>query len=77
MSQLPPAVRLLGIGWYFAFCIAGGVIGGVLLDDWLETRPVFTLLGTLLGLALALVGGYLFLIEVLGNSTRGKRSDGA
>lgn len=72
----PPAVRLLGIGWYFAFCVTGGVVGGVLLDRWLDTRPVFALIGVFLGLTLALVGGYVFLVEVLGNFRRGKQNRG-
>jgi hypothetical protein len=69
----PPVVRLLGIGWYFAFCIVGGVVGGVLLDRWLDTRPVFAVAGTFLGLGLALAGGYVFLSEALAGTIRTRR----
>lgn len=34
------------------------VLGGVFLDQWLETAPVFTLLGVLLGILAA--GGQLY-----------------
>jgi hypothetical protein len=57
---------LIGIGWYFAFCIVFGIVGGLLLDRLLDVKPVFTLLGLFLGLALAFVGGYLLLLEELG-----------
>jgi hypothetical protein len=66
MGRLPPAVRLLGIGWYFAFCIIVGIVGGVLLDRQLEKDYIFTLLGLFLGLVLAFFGGYVMLLEELG-----------
>jgi hypothetical protein len=66
MGRLPPVVRLLGIGWYFAFCIIAGIVGGVLLDRQVERDHVFTLLGLFLGLVLAFFGGYIMLIEELG-----------
>jgi hypothetical protein len=66
MGGLPPVARLIGIGWYFAFCIVFGIVGGLLLDQLLDVKPVFTLLGLFLGLALAFVGGYMLLLEELG-----------
>ena len=66
MGRLPPAVRLLGIGWYFAFCIVVGIVGGVLLDRQVEKDHIFTLLGLFLGLVLAFFGGYIMLLEELG-----------
>jgi hypothetical protein len=66
MGRLPPAVRLLGIGWYFAFCIVVGIVGGVLLDRQVEKDHIFTLLGLFLGLVLAFFGGYVMLLEALG-----------
>jgi F0F1-type ATP synthase assembly protein I len=65
LGGLPPSIRLIGIGWYVAFCIAFGVIGGVLLDRWLDTRPLLTLLGLTVGLILAFWGGYRQLTQVL------------
>jgi F0F1-type ATP synthase assembly protein I len=69
----PPAVRLIGIGWYFAICIVLGVGVGVLLDKHFDSRPVLTLIGLTLGLVSAFYGGYLELKEVLSDvATRGK-----
>lgn len=66
MGRLPPAVRLIGIGWYFAFCIVFGIVGGLLLDGLFDTKPVFVLIGLFLGLFLAFFGGYLLVLEELG-----------
>ena len=65
MARLPPAVRLTGLGFYLAGCIVGGVLGGVQLDDALDTGRLFAILGLFLGLALGLGGSSLLLIEVL------------
>ena len=52
------ALRLLGMGWYVAFCIVVGVMGGLKLDDVVGTTPLFTLLGLLLGIVAAFYGIY-------------------
>ena len=65
--------RLLGIGWFVALCIVGGVIGGLLLDDVLGTRPALVLAGLGLGLSVAVVGMYRMLMAVL--SDDGDRTD--
>ena len=40
-----------------ASSLAVGVVGGVMLDEWLQTKPLFILIGIFLGL---LAGGYNF-----------------
>ncbi len=65
MNRLPPAGRLIGIGWYFAICIVGGVVGGVFLDDIAGSSPWLTLLGLLFGFVVAFYGGYRMLMDVL------------
>jgi hypothetical protein len=73
VDRFPPALRLLGIGWYFALCIALGIGGGVWLDNRLDISPLFTLLGLGVGLAAAFYGGFRMLIEALaGDGDRGK-----
>ena len=64
---------MLGIGWFVALCIVGGVIGGLLLDDVLGTRPALVLAGLGLGLSVAVVGMYRMLMAVL--SDDGDRTD--
>ena len=65
MGRLSPALRLVGIGWYFALCIALGIGGGVWLDNRFDLSPLFTFLGLALGLLAAFYGGYRMLIEAL------------
>ena len=65
MKRIPAAVSLLGIGWYFALSIVGGIGGGLLLDSWLGSKPLFTLVGLFAGLVLAFWGGYKLLMQVM------------
>ena len=64
---------MLGIGWFVALCIVGGVIGGLLLDGVLGTGPALLLAGLGLGLAVAAVGMYRMLMAVLDDD--GDRTD--
>jgi len=65
MIRLPPTIRLMGLGFYIAACIVGGVVGGLQLDRLLDTGRLFALLGLFVGLAVAFAGAYLLLMEVL------------
>jgi hypothetical protein len=76
IEKLSPAMRLMGLGWYFALVIVGGVLGGLALDDWLETDPVFTLIGLFAGLLLAFWGGYFLLMEAIGKGRGSKAKTG-
>lgn len=70
MGQWPPAMQLMGIGWYVATCIVFGVVGGVLLDNELGTGFALTLVGLALGLASAGWGGYRMLQELFAAQER-------
>lgn len=75
MGWIVPAAWLLGIGWYFATCVVLGVLGGRWVDGRFGTEPLFALIGTFIGLAAALVGGYQALTErVLRPTARPRRS---
>lgn len=52
------ALRVLGLGWYVSVSIVLGVAGGLWLDRYLDTLPIFTIVGVLLGSALAFYGMY-------------------
>lgn len=65
MGDLPPSVRLVGIGFYIGVTIALFTVGGVQLDEVLDTGKLFTVLGLAVGLALALYGAFQQLMEVL------------
>jgi len=78
MNRMPSAVSLLGIGWYFAVSIIGGIVGGLLLDGWLDTKPLFTIVGLFLGLAVAFYGGFRAVMRVMAETsanTKGTEKD--
>lgn len=50
--------RLLGVGWFIAICIVGGVWSGVWLDEKLGASPLFLLIGLALGMVIAGGGVY-------------------
>lgn len=75
LNRSGPALRFLGIGWFFAACIIGGLVGGVLLDGWLDTRPLFTLLGLLVGLGLAFWGGLRLVMQLLAEQRKDNTPD--
>ena len=72
------AVRLTGLGWYVALCIVFGVVGGLALDGLLETKPLFMLLGILLGSVVAFWGLYK-MVQPLMNAAaaQGKNDNGS
>jgi F0F1-type ATP synthase assembly protein I len=71
LTKIQPALGLLGIGWYFALSIVGGVGAGALVDDWLDTKPLFAMLGLAVGLAVAFWGGYKLLMRVMPKGNQG------
>jgi F0F1-type ATP synthase assembly protein I len=58
MKRWEAALRLVGMGWYVGICIVLGVLGGLWLDDKLNTRPIFVIVGLLLGVIVAFYGVY-------------------
>ena len=73
LQGYPVALRITGIGWYFALCVVLGVVGGLALDGQLGTEPAFTLAGIFAGLIAAFYGGYRQLMDVLADM--GKRPE--
>ncbi len=62
MDKLVPALRLLGIGFYIAVCIVGGIALGWWLGD---KRPLFVIIGLVAGLIIAGYGVYSMLRPLL------------
>lgn len=67
MSRWAAALRLTGVGFYVAACILGGVLFGLWIDNKLETRPLFILLGLAVGLVVAFAGVYRMIRLVMDN----------
>ncbi len=58
MSKWAVVWRLVGVGWYFAFCLLLGTGGGYWLDNKFDTLPILTLIGLTAALGLAFFGFY-------------------
>jgi len=70
-NRLAAAMSLIGIGWFFAFSIVGGIVGGLLLDGWLGTKPAFTIVGLFGGLLVAFFGAYRMIMQVTSKRQNG------
>ena len=55
MNKWVPALQVTGIGFYIAACIVGGALVGWWLGD---KRPLYMIIGLLVGLVLAFYGAY-------------------
>jgi len=64
---------IVAAGFTLAFATLLFLGAGVLVDRWLHTRPIFTLIGVLVGLG---AGMYAFLVRVLAESPPRKKPGG-
>ena len=67
MSRWAAAFRLTGVGFFVAAGILGGTLTGLWLDNKLDTKPLFILLGLAVGLAVAFYGVYRMIRLVINN----------
>jgi F0F1-type ATP synthase assembly protein I len=75
MRRWALAGRLIGIGWYIGLCIVFGVIGGIWVDNKLDTDVIFTLVGLFLGLAAAFLGTYRLLLPLMKEQQGNNKED--
>ncbi len=59
------ALSLVGIGWYIGLSIIGGMLGGLWLDNTINTKPLFVIIGLILGIIVAVYGVYLILVPII------------
>lgn len=67
MSRREAAFRLIGVGFFIGGAIVLGVLAGLWLDTRFSTRPIFLILGLLLGIVVAFYGVYRMLLPFVGN----------
>jgi ATP synthase protein I len=68
MQRWQSALLVLGIGWFVAIAVIGGLLGGFWLDNKLGTGPFFLIIGLLFGLAVAGYGVYATLKPFFSNN---------
>ena len=73
MKRWVAALRLTGVGFFIGGSIVLGVIVGRWLDNKLNSEPVWTIVGLILGIAVAFYGVYSMLRPFIGNK-QNKRS---
>ena len=71
-GTLAIVLQLVGVGWYVAVCIVGGLLIGLWLDNTLDTIPVFTLGGIVFGTVLAFYGIYKMVLPLITNNSDGE-----
>lgn len=72
MNRWEAAARLIGLGWYVGTCIFLGVVGGLWLDTKLNSKPVFVIVGLLLGIFVAFYGMYKMILPNLNRNNKDK-----
>jgi F0F1-type ATP synthase assembly protein I len=65
MNKWIPALRLTGIGFYIATCIVGGTLAGWWLSG---KKPLFMIIGLVLGLIIAVYGVYRMIRPLMKNN---------
>ena len=65
MNRWVPALRLTGIGFYIGICIAGGAFTGWKLSG---EKPLFMIIGLLVGLVVAVYGVYRMIRPLMNNN---------
>ena len=76
MKRWEAAFRLVGLGWYIGICIFLGIIGGIWLDNKLNSRPVFVIVGLLLGIVIAFYGVYKMILPNFGKFDNNNKNEG-
>ena len=64
MNRLSPALRLTGVGFYIGTCIVGGAFAGWKLSG---EKPLFMIIGLLVGLVVAVYGVYRMIRPLMNN----------
>jgi ATP synthase protein I len=67
-----PGIKLIGVGFYICACIFGGALVGIWLDNKFNTKPIFILIGLILGLVVAFWGVYQLLIPIIRDYNKNK-----
>ena len=67
MSRWVAALRLVGVGFFIGGSILLGVVAGLWLDNKMNSKPIWVIVGLLLGIAIAVYGVYQMLLPLMGN----------
>jgi len=72
MQRWQSALQVLEVGWFIGLAILLGILGGLWLDNKLGTRPLFIIVGLILGLVVAVVGAIKLIMPIIKVDDKGK-----
>jgi F0F1-type ATP synthase assembly protein I len=61
------ALSVLGVGWYIVISIVLGLLGGLWVDGKFDTKPLFTIVGLIIGIVAAVYGVYQMFLPFIKN----------
>jgi F0F1-type ATP synthase assembly protein I len=67
MHKWQAALNIIGIGWFIGLSILMGLLGGLWLDNKLNTQPLFIIIGLFFGFIIAVFGIYRMLLPLIKN----------
>jgi ATP synthase protein I len=71
MQKWQTSFRIIGFGWFVGLAILLGALGGIWLDNKLGTRPLFIIIGLLMGIAVAIYGAVKMISPLANDDDRG------
>ncbi len=74
MRRWQAALNLIGVGWFVGVSLLLGVLGGLWLDSEFGSKPLFVIVGLILGIIVATYGVYRMLLPLIRN--RQDKEDG-
>jgi F0F1-type ATP synthase assembly protein I len=72
MQRWQSALQVLEVGWFIGLAILLGILGGLWLDNKLGTRPLFIIVGLILGLVVAVAGAIKLIMPIIKGDDKGK-----
>ena len=75
MDRWQVTLRLAGVGWYVGISVLLGVLGGSWLDTKYATKPLWVIVGLVLGLVVAVYGVYQMLLPLIKNKNDTDKED--
>lgn len=67
MRRWQAALNLIGVGWFVGVSLLLGVLGGLWLDSEFGSKPLFVIVGLILGIIVAAYGVYRMLLPLIRN----------
>jgi ATP synthase protein I len=67
MQRWRAALSVLGVGWYIVISIVLGLLGGLWVDGKFDTKPLFTIVGLIIGIVAAVYGVYQMFLPFIKN----------